>query len=214
MVLLIVILLILIIITLILGLYTIKMDRLIFPRLLLFTLNITQSSIRYILRFFKLDELMIDRISIDLRNKINEEKFEQLDAKDVIMVLPHCLRINSCPAVLGPSGLECVKCGKCSIGIIKEVADKKGIDLYIVPGSTFIKNVVKKRPFKGVIGIACPIDLNNAMTALENFTPQGVYLLKDGCIETLVDVDEVIELMNRTQPQRSYTKESILKSGG
>lgn len=210
MVILIIILLILILITLILGFYTIKKDKLIFPRLLLITLNLTQSTIRYILRFFKLDELMIDRISIDLRNKINEEKFKQLDAKDVIMVMPHCLRINNCPAVLGPSGLECVKCGKCSIGTIKDIADMKGIDLYIVPGSTFIKNVIRKRPFKGVIGVACPVDLNNAMTALEDFTPQGVYLLKDGCIETLVDVDEVIDLINRTQPTTNYTKEDAL----
>lgn len=199
-----VVLLILIIITLILGLYLIKSKKLLFPRLLIFTLNITYPTIKYFLDILQLDDLMIDRISIDLRNKLNKDDFKKLDAHDVIMVLPHCLRANNCPAVLGPSGLECVKCGNCCIGTIKHFGDLKGINIYIVPGSTFIKNVLKKRPFKGVIGVACPIDLNKSMTALSNFTVQGVYLLKDGCINTMVNVDEVIDLINQTQPHTEY----------
>ena len=107
-----------------------------------------------------MNDLLIDQISIDLRNRINHDEFTNLDARDVIMVLPHCLRAIDCPAVLGESCLECVKCGNCCIGTIKHISELKGIDMYIVPGSTFIKNVLKKRSFKGFIGVACPIDLN------------------------------------------------------
>lgn len=208
-VILLIILLILIAITLILGVYLIKNKKLIFPGLLLFALNLTYPVIKKILKWFQLNELLIDEISIDLINRINRDKFRTLNAKDVIMVLPHCLRAPNCPAKLGESGLECVNCGNCSIGIIKTVSDKKGIDMYIVPGSTFIKNVIKKRPFKGVIGVACPLDLNLAMMSLENYCPQGVYLLKDGCINTIVNVDEVIDLINVTQPETEYKAEDF-----
>ena len=205
------ILLILICITLILGFYLIKNKKLIFPRLLLFALNLTYPTLKKLFKWFQLNDLLIDEISIDLRNRINREKFSKLDAQDVIMVLPHCLRSTSCPAKLGESGLECVECGGCCIGTIKCISDMKGIDMYIVPGSTFIKNVLKKRPFKGVIGVACPIDLNLAMMSLDSYCPQGVYLLRDGCINTLVDVDEVIELINVTQPPTQYSKEDFIK---
>ncbi|OED30641.1 DUF116 domain-containing protein [Methanosphaera sp. WGK6] len=202
----IIILLIAIIITIILGIYLLRKNKLIFPKILLFTLNFTYPSIKYLLQKFQFDDLIIDRISIDLRNKLNEKKFKELDAKDVIMVLPHCLRAMNCPAKLGHAGLECIKCGKCSIGTFKKISDEKGIGMYIVPGSTFIKHVIKIRKFKGVIGVACPLDLNTAMTALSNYTVQGIYLLNDGCINTLVNEDEVIYLMNILKPKTSYTK--------
>lgn len=205
-----VILAVLICITLILGIHLIKTKKLIFPGILLFALNLTYHVIKKIFQWFQLNDLLIDEISIDLRNRINRDKFKQLEAKDVIMVLPHCLRSTDCPAKLNESGIECVKCGKCCIGTIKSVSDKKGIDVYIVPGSTFIKNVVKKRPFKGVIGVACPVDLNLAMMSLDKFCPQGVYLLKDGCINTIVDVDEVIELINVTNPKTDYKAEDFM----
>ncbi len=210
-VILLIILLILICITLILGLYLIKNKKLVFPGLLLFTLNLTYPALKKIFKWLQLNDILIDQISIDLRNRINRKKFQQLQAKDVIMVLPHCLRATNCPAVLGESGLECVKCGKCCIGTLKEISEKKEIDVYIVPGSTFIKNVLKQRTFKGVIGVACPIDLNLAMMSLEEFTPQGVYLLKDGCINTIVDVEEVIEVINITQPVTNYKLEEFTK---
>lgn len=209
-VILLIILLILSCITLILGFYLIRKNKLIFPRLLLFTHSLTYPAIKRILKFLQFNDLIIDQIGIDLRNRINKEEFSQLKAKDVIMVLPHCLRALNCPAVLGESGIECVCCGKCCISTIKKISDKKGIDVYIVPGSTFIKNVIKKRPFKGVIGVACPVDLNVAMTSLESFNPQGVYLLKDGCINTIVDVDDVVDLINVTQPPTNYKKEDFL----
>lgn len=206
-----IILVILIIITLILGLHLIKNKKLIFPGLLLFALNLTYPVIKKLFKWFGLNDLLIDEISIDLRNRINHDKFITLDAKDVIMVLPHCLRAINCPAKLGESGLECVNCGNCCIGTIKSISDVKGIDLYIVPGSTFIKNVLKKRLFKGVIGVACPLDLNLAMMSLEKFCVQGVYLLRDGCINTIVDVDEVVELINSTQPTTDYKSEDFVK---
>lgn len=198
---------ILILITLILGVYLIRNKKLVFPSLLLFALNITYPTIKKLLIFLQLNDLIIDQISIDLRNKINNSAFKKLKATDVIMVLPHCLRAMNCPAVLGTSGIECVCCGKCCIGLIKKISNEKGIDVYIVPGSTFIKNVIKKRPFKGVIGVACPVDLNLAMTSLEKFIPQGVYLLNDGCINTLVNVDDIIDLINQTLPNTNYKKE-------
>lgn len=202
-----IILLVLILITLILGAYLIKKEKLIFPGVLLFTLNLTYPAIKYLLKALQFNDLLIDQISIDLRNKMNMKKFKELEGKDVIIVLPHCLRAPSCPAILGSSGLECVECGQCCIGSVKKVSKKKDIDIYIVPGSSFIKNILKKRQFKGVIGVACPVDLNVSMMALSGFVTEGVYLLNDGCINTMVNVDEIIELIDLTKPVTNYRAE-------
>lgn len=205
-----IIILFLIVVTFVLGIYTTHSGKLVFPSLLLFALNLTYHPIKSILKFLKVDDLIIDRLSIDFRNQLNKKSFEKLDAKDTILILPHCLRANNCPAKLGYSGLECIKCGKCSIGTFQEICDLKEIGIYVVPGSTFIKHVIKQRPFKGVIGVACPVDLNQAMTFLSDHITQGVYLLNDGCINTLVDEEEVVYLLNILNPKTEY-KTNILQ---
>lgn len=208
-VLLVIILIFLMIITFILGAYMLRSEKLLFPNLLLATLSFTYQPIKNLLKFFKLDDLVIDRISINLRNRLNRKAFEKIEAKDTIIILPHCLRAKNCPAKLGDSGLDCIKCSKCSIGIFKEICERKEIGIYVVPGSTFIKHVIKQRPFKGVIGVACPVDLNQAMTFLSDYVTQGVYLLNDGCINTLVDTEEVIHLLNTVEPKTDYTSDII-----
>ncbi len=204
---LIIIAIILAIIAAILGSITMRNQRLIFPNFLTYTLPTLSPIFRNILRFFNRDPLIIDRLNINITNNLNMYAFKQLDAKDVIMVLPHCLRGVDCPAKLGSSGLECVKCGNCSIGKFKQIGDDKSIDIYVVPGSTFVKRVIKQRPFKGVIGVACPVDLNEVMISLSDYIVMGVYLLNDGCVHTKVKEEDVIELMDILKPVTNYTRE-------
>ncbi len=194
-----IILVILMVITLVLGYVLVKDNKLIFPSILLFTLNLSYGLLKRITKIFGLNDTIIDQISIDLRNRMNKEKFKKLAPEDIIIVMPHCLRAPDCSAKLGESGLECIECGRCEIGQVKTLAKEKGIDVYVVPGSTFIKNVVQQREFKGVIGVACHQDLNLAMMGLSDHITQGVYLLKDGCINTEVNVDEIIDLINQRQ---------------
>ncbi len=202
-----VILLILTLIAAILGSFTLRNRKLIFPKFLIYTLPTLSPVLKNVLRFLNKDELTIDRLNINITNSLNKYAFRELYAKDVIMVLPHCLRGKDCPAKLGSSGLECVKCGKCSIGKFQQISEDKNIDIYVVPGSTFVKRVIKERPFKGVIGVACPLDLNEVMISLSDYIVMGVYLLNDGCINTKVKEEDVIELMNILKPVTNYTGE-------
>ncbi|MGZ7136464.1 MAG: DUF116 domain-containing protein, partial [Methanobacterium sp.] len=67
---------------------------------------------------------------------------------------------------------------------------------FIIPGSTFLKKIVKENNFKAVLGVACYQDLNLAMMKLSDFSCQGVALLKDGCVCTKVDSRAVLDKMD------------------
>ena len=71
-----------------------------------------------------------------------------------------------------------------------------GYSLYIVPGSSFVKKIVKENNFKAVIGVACHEDLNQMMMLLSDYCPQGVLLSKTGCFETKVDIKKVFEKLD------------------
>ncbi len=194
--------LLLLLLSLFLGRILLKSDRLIFPRLLLVTVDLFYGPFKRFASILGVDESIVDQIGVEVRNKINEEKFNSIKAEDKLLILPHCLRHPKCEAPLEPSGLQCKNCKKCIISILKNKAEEIGYRVFIIPGSTFLKKIVKENKFKSVLGVACYQDLNIAMMKLSKFAPQGVPLLKDGCYKTKVDISMVLEKMGIKKPKR------------
>lgn len=191
-----ILIIILFIVVLILGYLIARKNQIKFPRFILYIVDLLYSPFKTISRILKLDEHLIDNIAIKVRDEINKEKFRHVPAEKTLIFLPHCLRHMDCPATLQKEGLNCTKCGLCSIGAIKKKADSLGYKLYIVPGSSFVKKIVKENNFQAVIGVACHEDLNQVMMLLSDFCPQGVLLEKTGCFETKVNVKKVIEKLD------------------
>lgn len=181
------------VVVLIFGVILIRNNKIIFPRFLLFVVDLLYSPFKTIANLLKLDEHLIDDIAIKVRDDINKEKFKKIPAEKTLIFLPHCLRHRDCPATLQKEGLNCTECGLCSIGVIKKKSEPLGYKLYIVPGSSFVKKIVMENKFKAVIGVACHEDLNQMMMLLSDFCPQGVLLEKTGCFETKVNVKKVFE---------------------
>lgn len=192
-VLLIILIIIILIIGLILGIILIRRNKLLFPSLIIFVVNVFYSPLKSLANFLRLDDALVDHIGIEVRNKVNKAKFDEIPPEEKIIVLPHCLRSRECEASLKESGIKCTFCGKCAIGTIKSKAEPMGYKVFIVPGSSFVKKIVQQNRFKSVVGVACHVDLNQTMMALSDFYPQGVLLSTSGCFETKVDISEVLE---------------------
>jgi len=187
------VLFILLVLALILGRMLIKRNILIFPKLIIFMLDVFYSPLKWLARRLGFDDTMVDHIGVEVRNKVNEKKFNEIEGKDKILVFPHCLRTPKCEAILDETGLICNCCGKCAIGIIKPKAESLGYKVFVIPGSTFVKKIVKNNKFESVLGVACYEDLNLTMMKLSDFNPQGVLLSRTGCFKTKVDVKTVLE---------------------
>lgn len=193
-------------ITLILGKLLIKEDKLVFPRLLLFTIDMFYGLFKKFSENVGVDAKIVDQIGVEVRNKVNEKFFKKIDPKDKVLVLPHCLRDADCEAKLESSGLVCKNCNRCVIGVLKVKAENKGFKVFIIPGSTFLKKIIENNKFEAVLGVACYQDLNLAMMKLSKFSCQGVPLLKDGCINTKVDPRAVLEKMDEIQKSERKTE--------
>jgi len=195
-------------VTLILGKLLIKEDKLVFPRLLLFTIDMFYGLFKKFSENVGVDAKIVDQIGVEVRNKVNEKFFKKIEPQEKILVLPHCLRDADCEAKLEASGLVCKDCNRCVIGVLKSKAEDKGFKVFIIPGSTFLKKILEKNNFKAVLGVACYQDLNLAMMKLSKFSCQGVPLLKDGCINTKVDSRAVLEKMDVIQERENGSKVS------
>lgn len=197
--------LVLLSVTLILGRILIRQERLIFPRLLLFTIDVFYGLFKKFAGNVGVDEKIVDQIGVEVRNKVNEKSFKKIDDKDKVLILPHCLRNPKCEAKLNSSGLHCTDCNRCVIGVLKNKAEDRGYKVFIIPGSTFLKKIVQENQFKAVLGVACYQDLNLAMMKLSKFPCQGVALLKDGCVCTKVDTKTVLYKMGVEPPNNMET---------
>lgn len=160
------------------------------PRLVLFILNLMYRPAKMLLANFHVDNKMVNEAGISLMDYLSEEKYSQIPPEQRIMVIPHCLRDIKCPGKIDARfGVRCKKCGKCGIGQIQKICDENKIDLYICPGSSFVKRVVDRVKPKGVMGIACELDLYAVMRHVtgKKIPMVGVLLSKSGCILTEVD---------------------------
>lgn len=187
---------ILLVVAIILGLVVVKKKIMIFPKLIIFLNDVFYSPLKKLFKALNFDENLVDTIGIEVRNGLNEEPFKEIPPEETLIFLPHCLRHRDCEAVLQEQGLICTDCKKCSIGVIKRKSEPLGYKLYIVPGSSFVKKIVKENKFKAVIGVACHEDLSQTMMLLSDYCPQGVLLTRTGCFETKVDVKTILELIN------------------
>lgn len=159
----------------------------------------TRSSLKLVLMRLGYDINLVDQIYIKIKNDANKDSFSKVPFGERAVFLPQCLRNSkTCQAVLGDEGYVCAKCGGCVIGRITEEAQRLGYGgIFIVPGGSMVFKIMKKHKFKAVLGVACYFELADSMekTNLFHVPAHGVPLLRDGCKDTLVDPDEVIEAM-------------------
>ena len=186
----------LLLVSLLLGVLLIKTDKLVLPKLLLFTVDNFYFQLRKLAKKFGLGERIVDQIGVEVRNTLTMEEFSKVKAKDRILILPQCLRNIKCPARLDSNiGIACKECGLCVIKDLKREAERLGYGFYIVPGGSFVSRIVRAVKPKAALGVACARDLNMAMHEIYrcNTIVQGVPLVKEGCVQTEVNLEELLD---------------------
>jgi hypothetical protein len=127
---------------------------------------------------------------------MNKKSFEDVPAEKRAIFLPQCLRSARCPANLTPEGIWCQGCGLCTTGEAIRDLLRMGYRVFIVPGSSFIKRMVKKYRPEGIIGVGCILEVKEGLDLCDHLgiPGMGVVTLKDGCVETCVNWNEVLDV--------------------
>lgn len=166
--------------------------------LFVFLIDLLDSPLKALFRVFRVEDEIVDRAYIEIQNTIMRSGFEKVPYKDRIIFLPQCLRHKDCRASLTRKGIVCIKCGKCKIVKLLNEAEKLGYRAgYVVPGSSFIRRIVKAEKPGAVIGVACMPECKQGIQILMKYglPGQAIPLLRSGCIDTIADFDRVIEII-------------------
>lgn len=176
--------------------YSIKKGHFYFPRLVKSGIVITEGMAKGICKFFGLDDRELTAFSINLHNTMTQNAFSKINPDKRVIFLPQCLRNSACPAHLTPEGLVCRRCGRCEIGVHIDRLERMGYKIWIAPGSTLIKRMVKKYKPEGVIGVGCLVEVREGLELLDkvNLVGMGVVTLKDGCVETILNWNDLMDV--------------------
>jgi len=142
-----------------------------------------------------------DLIDMQAWNMMQHENF--LRTRKRALFLPHCSRKfmdGRCKATFEASlpSYVCAKCSPdCNINKAVTTAKAKGYDVYVVPGGSCIPKILKTKGYEGAIGVACgeEIKMSGELLNSMNVAGQGVPLLKNGCANTVFNMDTLIKTL-------------------
>jgi uncharacterized protein len=180
----------------ILSLYSIKRKHLYFPQLIKSGLVFLEGLMKAMFRFLGLEDREMLSFFIKIHNTMNATEFGRIPVEERAIFMPQCLRSSKCPAALTPEGLKCKNCGQCEVGAARVLLEKMGYRIFIVPGSSFIKRMVKKYRPRAILGIGCLSEVKEGIDMADKMglVVMGVVTLKEGCVETLVSWPDLYEV--------------------
>jgi uncharacterized protein len=180
----------------IISLYSIKQKRLYFPQLIKSGLVFLEGLMKGMFRFFGLEDRELYTFLIKLMNSMNSSEFAKIPVAERAIFMPQCLRSSRCPAHLTPEGLKCRNCGQCDVGNARLLLERMGYKVFIVPGSSFIKRMVKKYRPKAIVGVGCLSEVKEGIDMADRMglIVMGVVTLKEGCVETIANWPELYEI--------------------
>ncbi|MDD1697818.1 MAG: DUF116 domain-containing protein [Methanoregula sp.] len=180
----------------VISLYSIKKGRLYFPTLIKSGLVFFEGLMKAFFRLFGIEEREMLSFLIKLHNAMNTADFIRIPVSERAVFIPQCLRSSKCPAHLTPEGLKCRSCGQCTVGEARTILEKLGYRIFIVPGSSFIKRMVKKYHPKAIIGVGCLAEVKEGIDMADKMglVAMGIVTIKEGCVETIVNWTDIYEV--------------------
>ena len=99
-----------------------------------------------------------------------------------------------CKAIFDASvpSYVCAHCSPdCDVNKADRFAKEKGYDVYVLPGGSCVPKILKAHNYEGIVGVACgeEVKMSFGLLASMKVTGQSVPLLKNGCANTVFNLD-------------------------
>jgi len=142
-----------------------------------------------------------------LNNEIWRQTVAGIPYNKRLLLLPKCLRDqDNCPADFDEIGLICRHCGRCILSELQAQAEQLGYAVLIAEGSPVVMSLIETGKIEAVVGVSCLDVLEKSFPYMEAGAVPGmaIPLLYDGCADTSVDVDWVLDAIYETGDDESY----------
>ncbi|QDT96057.1 polyprenyl synthetase family protein [Gimesia aquarii] len=130
-----------------------------------------------------------------------------------LLLLPHCLKhAEGCPAEYDEFGLDCEKCGACSIADYKVKAEKLGYKVLVAEGSPVVLKIIVGGYVDGILGVACLNVLEKSIdkVLIAGVPSYAIPLHSGDCKNTKMDEPWIWEVLEEYRPLEEPLTRSYL----
>ncbi len=146
---------------------------------------------------------LIDQAVIGLNNLTVKGRRAKVQPEELLILLPTCLQAASCEQNVIGDLAHCLRCGRCRIGPLLDLAERYGVKVAVAKGGRVAVSRAKAPEVNAIVAVACEKELRTGIfaclpkpvLAVTNQRPNGP------CCETDVDIDAVeqaIQWLTRT----------------
>lgn len=141
--------------------------------------------------------------AVMIANEFWRDQVQAVPFNRRLLLLPHCLKhAEGCPADYDEFGLDCRKCGACSVADFKGKAEDLGYKVLVSEGTPIVLKIIVSGHVDAIVGVAC---LNVLERAIDKILLAGIPciatpLLSSNCKSTSVDDDWVMEMIQLQTP--------------
>jgi hypothetical protein len=160
------------------------------------TLKILYPLLMLVGSFSKNRKESYQRLIIHLNNKLVRK--EKLKAKNILLLLSHCLQTNECKIRLTHNVYNCERCGKCEIRDLIQIADENHLNLFVATGGSLARRIVHEVRPEAIVAVACDNELSSGMADTYPLPVLGILNERPfgPCLNTSVDLEKVREAIN------------------
>ena len=158
---------------------------------------------RTLLSQMELPEKFLGFAMVMIGNFFWKQQFLAIPFERRMLLLPHCLKhAEGCPAEYSEFGLDCERCGACSIADYKVRAEQLGYKVLVAEGSPVVLKIIVSGYIDGILGVAC---LNVLEKAIDKILIAGVPsyavpLHSGDCMNTTLDESWVWDVLDKYEP--------------
>lgn len=158
---------------------------------------------RDVLEEMGLPEKYLGFTSVLIGNFFWKRQFMAVPFERRMLLLPHCLKhAEGCPAEYDEFGLDCERCGACSIADYKVRAEQLGYKVLVAEGSPIVLKIIVGGYIDGILGVACLNVLEKAIdkVLIAGVPSYAVPLHSGDCKNTTLDESWVWDVLEKYEP--------------
>jgi len=100
---------------------------------------------------------------IKVNNELVRSEAGRYQAREILLLMPHCLQNSRCDMRLTYNIQNCKRCGKCAIKDLLEFSERTGVSLAIATGGTIARRIVVQARPRLILAVACERDLSSGI---------------------------------------------------
>ncbi len=131
--------------------------------------------------------------TIKFWNFLTRIRRPRCEAGSILILLPSCLQNSECTQKVANSTDLCLRCGRCKIADIMNLADRFGCRVAVATGGRLAMELAGRDHVRAIIAVACEVELKEGLKGVFPKPALGIVNIRPNgpCKDTDVVVEKI-----------------------